>query len=512
VTNLDKKLTIVGLGPGSLEYVSMGTMDKLKSASKILLRTGKHPVVEDLIRLGLQFETFDALYELFDDFGKIYAEIAAAVIREAERGPVVFAVPGHPLVGEQSVVQVVKLAEKIGIAYDILPAMSFLDPVLTCLGVDLSEGLKVIDGAGLLQAKPDPGSRPDPRVPNLVMQVYSNLVASDIKLTLMDFYPDEHKIKVVRAAGVPEQERVQQVSLYELDRLDWIDHLTCVFIPPNEQSKPMVSMFPLDPIVELMDRLRGSDGCPWDREQTHQSLKKHLVEETYEVLDAIDEGNMYKVCEELGDLLLQIAFHAQVARESGFFDMNDVVEVISQKLVRRHPHVFGSVTVCNSEEVSINWEKIKKEELEEKGETRQSLLDGIPESMPALIKADKIQRKAAKVGFDWPDYIGALDKVLEEIAETREVILENNPERIQEEIGDLLFAVVNLSRLLQVNSDEALLAAIRKFKERFKYMEEQAAKSHTHLDKMDFETLDRLWEEAKNSLNLQKNKEFVRNN
>lgn len=509
---MENKLSIVGLGPGVVTSLSVGTLDRLKSAARILLRTGRHPAVEELSGMGLKFDTFDYLYEKYDDFGRVYAEIASAVIKEAERAPVVFAVPGHPLVGEASVVELLKLAEERGITYEILPAMSFLDPVLTCLKIDLSQGLKIIDGTGLAQGDPELGSRPDPQLSNLVMQVYSNLLASDIKLTLMEYYPDEHLIKVIRAAGVPGQERVEEVRLFELDRLDWIDHLTCIYVPPYKLSKSAVSMYPLDHLVGIMGELRGPQGCPWDREQTHGSLTRFLVEETYEVLDAIDEGNMYKVCEELGDLLLQIVFHAQIARESGFFDMNDVIGVISKKLVRRHPHVFGDTTVCNSDEVAANWEEIKKEELEEKGEIRQSLLDGIPKSMPALIKADKIQRRAAKVGFDWPDYTGALDKVFEEIAEIKEAISENDRDRLQDEIGDLLFAVVNLSRLLKVNSDAALAATIQKFKERFQYMERQAAKSHTNLEKMDLETLDRLWEEAKKRLIQQKNKEFVINN
>jgi len=307
-------------------------------------------------------------------------------------------------------------------------------------------------------------------------------------------------ITVISAAGIPELERVAEVPLYELDRLTWIDHLTCVYLPPHDETKSVVSRYPLDRMADILEQLRDVNGCPWDREQTHISLKKYLIEETYEVLDAIDEGNMYKVCEELGDLLLQIVFHAQIARESGFFDLNDVIEIISEKLVRRHPHVFGSVSVKNSEEVSANWEEIKKGELEKKGEIRQSLLDGIPKNIPALVKADKIQCKAAKVGFDWPDYSGALDKVKEEISELIEVVSGDDQDRVQDEIGDLLFAVVNLARLLKVNSDEALIMAIQKFKERFVYMENAASQACVNLREMDLQELDMLWEKAKKGL------------
>lgn len=497
---LTNKLVIVGLGPGGIDTITIGTWDKLKSADKLLVRTGKHPAAVELAAAGVAFETFDFLYEQYTDFQEIYTEIAKNVVKAVSTGSVVYAVPGHPMVGEESVRQVIKLAGETGITWEVIPAMSFLDSVQTSLGLDISTGLKLLDGLGLAGPEISPEYCPDPHVPNLIMQVYSPMIASEVKLSLMNYYPDEHPIKVVRAAGIPGQEKIAEIPLFELDRLDWIDHLTCVYLPPDSDSKAMVSRFPVDRLVDIMERLRDIGGCPWDREQTHDSLKKYLVEETYETLDAIDEGNMYKVCEELGDLLLQIAFHAQIAREDGFFDINDIVEAISRKLVRRHPHVFGGVRVKGSEEVSANWEEIKKGELEEKGEVRQSLLDGIPQNLPALMKADKIQHKAAKVGFDWPDYNGALGKVFEEIAELKEALDKGEQKGILDETGDLLFAVVNLARLLKVNPEEALGSTIRKFKERFIYMEKRALQARIDLEKMDLIELDKLWEEAKISL------------
>ncbi|MDT3698775.1 MAG: nucleoside triphosphate pyrophosphohydrolase [Thermincola sp.] len=498
----------MGLGPGGADSVTIGTWDRLKSAAKLLVRTGEHPAAEELVAAGVRFETFDFLYEKCEDFQEIYREIASSVIKAAISGPVVYAVPGHPLVGEESVRQVISLAGETGITWEVMPAMSFLDPVQTSLGLDISTGLKLLDGLGLAGPAINPAYRPDPLVPNLVMQVYNHRVASEVKLSLMEYYPDEHTIKVIRAAGIPGQEKIAEIPLFELDRLDWIDHLTCVYLPPHRDAKAMVSRFPADPLVDIMERLRDVGGCPWDREQTHESLKKYLVEETYETLEAIDEGNMYKVCEELGDLLLQVAFHAQIAREDGSFDMNDIIEGISRKLVRRHPHVFGGVKVNGSAEVSANWDEIKKGELEEKGEVRQSLLDGIPLSLPALMKADKIQHKAAKVGFDWPDYNGALSKVFEEIAELQEALARGEQKSIFHETGDLIFAVVNLARLLKVNSEEALEATIRKFRERFIYMEKRALQIGVNLQKMDLTELDKLWEEAKVSLEGKKNDGF----
>lgn len=489
-------LTIVGLGPGGLENLSVGSLEIMKTASNLLLRTGKHPVVEELRKMGLSFGTFDHLYEQSNNFEEVYTGIAEAVIKESLNGPVVFAVPGHPLVGEESVRKIIKKAGELGISYTVAPAMSFLDPILSALGADVSN-FKLIDGLKLIGEEPLPEAYPEPAIPNIIMQVYNTLIASEVKLTLMRFYPDEHPVKVISAAGVPGLERIENIRLYELDRLKWIDHLTCIYIPPCHESNTIVSRYPVDRLVDLLERLRDVDGCPWDREQTHESLKKYMVEETYEVLDAIDEGNMYKVCEELGDLLLQVVFHAQIARENGFFDVNDITKVISEKIVRRHPHVFADVNVKNSDEVSVNWEEIKKGELKEKGEIRQSLLDGIPKHLPALMKADKIQRKAAKIGFEWPDYTGALDKVFEEINEIKEAISLDRQDLVRDEVGDLLFATVNLSRMLHIDSEEALMLTVKKFRNRFRFMEDWAAKANHKLEEMDLEQLDRLWEEAK---------------
>lgn len=501
---MDTDLIIIGLGPGGREHLTIGAMEIMKNSANLFFRTAKHPVVDYIMEQGIKFKSFDYLYDQGSDFEQVYSAIADVVIESAANEPVVFAVPGHPMVGENSVEQIIKLAKDKGLSYKIMPSMSFLDPILSCLRLSISDGMKLIDGVKLIGDEIKPDSLPDPNTPNIVMQVYSPLVASEVKISLMKYYPDEHIIKVIRAAGVPELEKIQEVPLYELDRLSWIDHLTSVYLPPVANTFTRVSRFPLDSLVDCMETLRDVDGCPWDKEQTHQTLKKYLIEETYEVLEAIDEGNMYKFCEELGDLLLQVVFHAQIARESGHFDINEVTRAISEKIIRRHPHVYGNIYAKNSQEVIFNWEEIKKEELREKGEIRKSVLDGIPKGLPALAAADKVQRKAAKVGFDWPDYTGAYDKVIEEIEEVKEAVLQGEANLIQGELGDLLFAVVNLARLLKVDSEEALSGAIHKFKSRFSVMEEISSKSQKKLEDMDLTELDRLWEEAKEILILNK--------
>jgi len=245
-------------------------------------------------------------------------------------------------------------------------------------------------------------------------------------------------------------------------------------------------------LVEVMKRLRGENGCPWDIEQSHQSLKPYLLEETYEVLEAIDAGDDEKLKEELGDLLLQIVFHAQIASEQKRFTIDDVARSIVSKLRRRHPHVFGEVQVRDSDEVLENWERIKK------GEGKRSVLEGVPEYLPALLKARRVQEKVRRVGFDWDSVDGPLNKVIEEIKELRNAIEKRNREEVEEEFGDILFSLVNVSRFLGIDAEEALRKSIRKFIHRFKSVEDRVSRrGEKPLESHSIEELDKLWEESK---------------
>ncbi|HJY88157.1 MAG TPA: nucleoside triphosphate pyrophosphohydrolase, partial [Candidatus Acidoferrales bacterium] len=256
-------------------------------------------------------------------------------------------------------------------------------------------------------------------------------------------------------------------------------------------------------LVALQARLRSPRGCPWDREQTHQSLATYLLEETYEVLEALDSRDATHLAGELGDLLLQIVFHAQLAAEAGRFDIRDVIECIHAKMVRRHPHVFGRVRAKNATHVLRNWEQIKSDERREQQEAPEghaagvSLLDGIPRTLPALLEAYQLTRRAARVGFDWEEIEGLLEKLKEETAELRETLGESNPRRIEEEVGDLLFVAANVARFLAVDPEVALKRANRKFMERFEQMEKQAAREGRSLADSSKEELETLWEASK---------------
>lgn len=249
-----------------------------------------------------------------------------------------------------------------------------------------------------------------------------------------------------------------------------------------------------DMLMGLMRRLRAPGGCPWDAEQTHENLKRYLLEETYEVIEAIDAGSVPMMKEELGDLLLQVVFHSVIAEEAGEFDIDGVIETLNDKLIRRHPHVFANLEVKNIDQLIDNWEKIKKKE---KGEARKSVLSGVPPHLPALLRAHKISEKAARVGFDWSRVDEVFAKVLEELKEFEETMLEGNQERMEAELGDLLFAISNLARFLSLDAEDALRKTISRFMKRFEHIEESLHKSNREIRDASLDEMEKLWEEAK---------------
>ncbi len=243
-----------------------------------------------------------------------------------------------------------------------------------------------------------------------------------------------------------------------------------------------------------MEKLRSPEGCPWDRKQTHESLLPYLLEETYEVVDAVKKGDDEELKEELGDLLLQVVFHSQIAKERGAFDIKDVVDAIAKKLIHRHPHVFGGrEDIKTAEDVSREWERLKEKE----GKRKESILDGIPESMPALERAYKLQKRAAKVGFDWENFDGIKKKLIEELSEIEAELKRGDREKLEEEVGDLLFMAVNLARFLGIHPEIALRMANEKFERRFHHIEERAKEMGKNLEEMPLDEMEALWQEAK---------------
>lgn len=263
----------------------------------------------------------------------------------------------------------------------------------------------------------------------------------------------------------------------------------------------MTTPYTFDNLLDIMRKLRAPGGCPWDAEQTHESLTRYLLEETYEVIEAIDEKSPQHLKEELGDLLLQPVFHAAIAEEAGDFTMNDVIGTLCDKLIRRHPHVFGDLEIKDSEAQIENWEKIKKLE---KGDERPSALSGVPEHLPALMKAHKISEKASRVGFDWEHADQVFAKVMEELHEFEEAWAGGNAERMEDELGDLLFAIANLGRFLTLNPEEALRKTITRFQKRFRFVEEALLKEGKLMQQASLEEMDVLWEQAKTAERINK--------
>ncbi|MBQ5823095.1 MAG: nucleoside triphosphate pyrophosphohydrolase, partial [Selenomonadaceae bacterium] len=420
-------IKVVGLGPGDFGYITMESWELMQGAENLYLRTAKHPTVPMLAERGISFATYDSFYEEAEDFAHLYQRIADDLIRKAQSGmDIVYAVPGSPMVAEKTVVLLREKAAGLAgradeVKLDILPGMSFVEVLYGKLGIDPIDGLTIIDAE-------DFASLPVDMPTGLVVtQVYNRQIASDAKLSLMEVLPDEYPVTYIHKLGMPD-ESIREIPLYELDRQPDIDYLTSLYIRPY----PKKPEFDLTPLQDIIKTLREPGGCPWDIAQTHESIRRNLIEETYEVLEAIDLEDYDLLCEELGDLLMQVVFHARMAEEAGEFSMQDVVEGVTEKLVRRHPHVFGDVQAADAGSALISWEAVKKEEKKE----RKSLLDGVPKDLPALMAAQKLQGKAAKAGFDWEAPEPVWDKIHEELAELKEAVAEGDAGHIAEELGD----------------------------------------------------------------------------
>ncbi len=487
------KISVVGLGPGDIAGLPMGTYRLLKSGQKVILRTAVHPVVDTLRQEGIAFSTFDELYETGEDFAQIYEEMAHRLVNAArQEGQVVYAVPGHPLMAEQSVQNLFRLALEAGdVEVEVGAGQSFLDAVCSALKVDPIEGFLLLDGTQLNPNSLQPGLH------TFVVQVYSPFVASEVKLSLMEVYPDDYPVTVVRAAGVKGLEQISTVPLHELDHVPWVDHLTTVYLPPSADEAVRYR----DPwhLVDLVETLRGPDGCPWDRKQTHKSLRKYVIEEAYEVAHAIDEADPFALCNELGDLLLQVLLHAQIARETGDFSIRDIYEALAAKLVRRHPHVFGDQRAANVAEANRLWAQVKAEEA---GRADSSfVIDQAKWGRPPLQVALDLQDKAASIGFDWDSVQAVVDKLREETAELEREVAAKEPslDRQQEELGDLLFTLVNVARWLKIDPEEALIGANRKFAQRIRFVERKLKEIGGDTANNAPTDLEKYWNQAKSS-------------
>jgi tetrapyrrole methylase family protein / MazG family protein len=472
----DPRIVIAGLGPAGPEYVTQAVSAAIARAEHRYIRTTRHPsasVVGEAIG-------FDELYETADTFDDVYATIVERLVAAAQQhDEILYAVPGSPWVLERTVRL---LIADDRVVTDVLPSLSFLDLAYAALEIDPVEaGVRLIDGHRFAEAAAGETG------PLLVAHCHANWVLSDIKLAVED---GDGEVVILQRLGCADQQIIT-TSWAELDRTVEADHLTSIYIP--RLAAPVGHE--LVRFHAIVRQLR--EECPWDRKQTHQSLAKYAIEETYELVEAIgqlgdDGAGDEHLEEELGDVLLQVVLNAAIAEQQGRFNLADVARTISDKMVRRHPHVFGDTTVAGADEVVTNWAAIKATE---KGHAPEGIFDGLVGSLPALTYASEMSKKAAKVGFDWSDPRGTLGKVAEELAEVDEAW--DDPIHLHEELGDLLFAVANVARHRGIDPEVALRQASAKFQRRCEAMYALAGERSIDTHTCGEAILDELWEMVK---------------
>lgn len=476
------KIEVIGIGAGDMDQLPLGIYKKLtKIKSTVYTRTMDHPVIAALQQEGVIFESFDENYEAEGQFEEVYQAIAEKLIEAARHTPIIYTVPGHPMLAEKTVQL---LLEQREIEIDIVGGRSYLDDLFTALKMDPIEGFQFVDGTSFER------SQLDYRHHIIFCQVYDRFIASDVKLSLLEDLPADYEVKVMEAVG-SEQEVIKTVPLSELDHAMEISNLTSVYIPPAPSD---LLNHTFTRLREIIAALRGPNGCPWDQAQTHESLREYAIEEVYELIEAIDDQDDEGIIEELGDVLLQVMLHSQIGEDDGYFMIDDVIRSITDKMIHRHPHVFAEQSVDSVAGVIKNWDALKKEE---KGEQRKSVLDGVPKHYPSLAKAYNLQRKAAKVGFNWEDVADIWRKLDEELKEVEEAIEKQDHSEIEKEFGDVLFVLANITRYYKINPEIALNQTNQKFISRFSFIEQRLTEQGKDINKTTLEEMNGYWDQAK---------------
>lgn len=487
------RVVIVGLGPAGADLLLPAARTAWEQAEVRFVRTARHPAVDDLASTGLAFQSFDAEYEAAGELEAAYRAIVRRLIDEAARnGSVGYAVPGNPALAERTVALLHEAGRAGTIAVEIVPGLSFAELAWSRLGVDPMHGARVVDGR-------DPGLAADG--PTLIAQCDSALVLSDVKLALLEQLSPATPVTVLHRLGLPD-EVVRSVPLVELDRVVEPDHLTSLFVEgPGRSAAAEVAR-----LLALAERLRRPGGCPWDAEQTHHSLTRYLLEEAYEVVEAVEglpaaapagvdapavalgSAPYAALADELGDLLYQVIFHAVLAAEADAFTMGDVARGIHDKLVRRHPHVFGDVAAGTSGDVMRNWEQIKKAE-----SGAESIVAGLTPGLPSLLYTHKLFRKAASVGLDpgsGADARARLERAVAALGGADE------PGALEAGLGELLAAAVVLARAGGIDAESVLRGWAARFRDRFVALERLATDRGLDLATLDASAVEALWAET----------------
>jgi len=473
-------IQIIGLGVGNLEELTVKAYNSLTSGVPNFVRTIRHPVAEQLIKNEIKINTFDDYFEKYDSFDEIYDKITAKIVEFSERyGKINYCTAGSPYFGDIVTKKLLgEYKDKINII--IIDGMSFLDKCIKLSGYADYKSINILDSLETDEFSFDVNSL------NIVTQVYDREIASQLKIKLMEIYSDD---TIVQKIDVLE-EKIKKIPLFLIDQEKKYGFSTYFCINPIEISENKV--YNITNLFRTIRILRGPDGCPWDIKQTHESIRQCVIEEAYEVVDAIDNKDVDNLVEELGDLLLQVVFHSEMGSEEGFFNFKDVVTNVCNKMFSRHPHVFGDIKAGDEKEALNNWELAKQKEKDLC--TYTDNLKNVPKALSPLSRSYKIQKRAAEVGFDWPDEVGAIAKIEEELFEFIEEYKKLDYNKMENEFGDLLFAMVNFARFMKINPDVALNKTINKFINRFEFIEKNATKD---LKQMTLGEMDELWEKSK---------------
>ena len=477
-----KTITIAPLS--TPETLTRAAWNAVASADRLYLQTAAHPGAKPVLDAGLSFESMDDLYETAEDFDALNERIA---MRLVSGGDCVYAVMGDGCFAQLPVIE--KAAKNHGFRVKVLPGVSYA-----------KAAFPETQDALLCTARTLP-KRLDPSVALLIQELDSPIIAGEVKLALSEVWPEDWPVTLASMQADGHYAR-RTFPLLELDRRRTLFAGSVLYVGPASFEQRTRYGYP--DLVAVLQRLRAPGGCPWDREQTHESLKGDLIEECYELNDAIDEGDDAHMTEELGDVLMDVLFHAVIADEQGRFNETDVCDGIVKKLVYRHPHVFGTAKAENSADVLKQWDALKQKEKNQK--TQTDVLCAVPKRFPALLRSEKVQSRARKVGFDWKDADEAFPKIAEELDELRAAMRGEGD--VCEEAGDLLFAVVNVTRLLGLDTEQTLHDAADKFIRRFGEMERLVNADGQELSKMTLKEQDVYWDRAKKSLFSEENHTF----
>ncbi|NLJ78776.1 MAG: nucleoside triphosphate pyrophosphohydrolase [Tissierellia bacterium] len=483
------KIYVLGLRSGDIESQAPDMIEELNRGYRTYLKTEDHPIVEYLRDRNMEYTSYDHIYGDDIEPSAICSYIADDLIDGARSyGRINYLASHNPLIAEGTV----RTLLQRNIPDVEVQIVASPDPLIDIIGPicgDPIGGLKIIDGTGF------DFNDMDINLDIIVLQAHNRGVIENLRRVLSLVYEDEYIVYVIGNTNIVGRRRVSPFPIGQLNEAEDIEPSISIYIPKVDKIDKKI--YSLADIMDTMKILRGDKGCPWDRQQTHMSIRECMIEEAYEAVDAIDSGDIDGLIEELGDVLLQVIFHSQIALEAGRFNLYDITTQLNKKLIYRHNHIFDDKKVEGTDEVVYNWDKMKYKD--RNLATYTDYLNDVPR-LPSLMRGFKVQQRASKIGFDWDDVGGALTKVMEEYREVLESIDEvkgGGMDKVEEELGDLLFAVVNVSRFLGINPEVALNRTINKFIGRFQFMEEKSTRIGKKLEDMSLEEMDLLWDEAK---------------